>query len=68
MAAPCSVRVIDYASRDSDGNALIDAALSKGARLLCGGKVGIAEFTELRWITVQTPPRSETASAIHSIA
>jgi len=38
--------------------------LAKGAKLLCGstaknhaGKAGIAEFTDLRWITVQTAPQ-----------
>jgi benzaldehyde dehydrogenase (NAD) len=24
-----------------------------------GGKAGVAEFTELRWITVQTEPRHD---------
>ena len=38
-------------------NALIDDALAKGAKLLCGGKAGINEFTELRWTTMQTTPR-----------
>jgi hypothetical protein len=31
--------------------------LAKGAKPVCGGKAGIAEFTELRWITVQTGER-----------
>ena len=35
----------------------LDDALTKGAKLLCGGKAGVAEFTELRWITVQATPR-----------
>jgi benzaldehyde dehydrogenase (NAD) len=38
-------------------NAMIDDALAKGAKLLCGGKAGIEAFTDLRWVTVQTTPR-----------
>ena len=38
-------------------NALIDGALALGAKLLCGGKAGVFEFTQLRWITVQSGER-----------
>ncbi|ESS37274.1 hypothetical protein SY91_03234 [Burkholderia cenocepacia] len=35
----------------------VDDALAHGATLRCGGRAGIAAFTDLRWITVQTAPR-----------
>ena len=38
-------------------NALIDGALALGAKLLCGGTAGVFEFTQLRWITVQSGER-----------
>ena len=36
--------------------AAIDAAKASGYGRL-GGKAGIAEFTELRWITIETGPQ-----------